>query len=123
MRMRPYITLGVQELGPTGSPVPNTPSDIVKKGSTMDLTRWLRNSGSVRDCETAFVGCVGVGFFCLFIVCAVFLFHEQAPTWVPLLALAYCVPGAILAFFGASLYFARWLFLSATNAAPGTGAP
>ena len=78
----------------------------------MDLTRWLRNSSTARDCETAFAGCVGVGFVCLFVVCAVFLFQEQAPKWVPLLALAYCVPGAILAFFGASLYFARWLFFS-----------
>jgi hypothetical protein len=69
----------------------------------MDLTRWLRNSSTARDCETAFVGCVSVGLLCLFVVYAVFLFQEQAPEWVPLLALAYCVPGAILAFFGASL--------------------
>jgi hypothetical protein len=78
----------------------------------MDLTKWLRNSSTARDCEIAFVGCVGIGLLCLFIVCAVFLFQEQAPKWISLMALAYCVPGAILAFFGASLYFARWLFFS-----------
>lgn len=79
----------------------------------MDLTRWLRNSSTARDCETAFVGCVGVGALSLLIVFAVVLFQEQSPRWIFLMVLAYFVPGAILAFFGASLYFARWLFLSA----------
>lgn len=87
----------------------------------MDLTRWLKNSDTVRDCEVLFVVLCCLGFLwmiILFLACWL-----EAPRGLFLAAIAYCVPGAILCFFAASLYFARWLFLSeggrATNGANG----
>lgn len=76
----------------------------------MDLTRLLKNSSTARECEVCFVALSGLGLLCIIILYVAWLFQGSAPTFF-LVAIAYCIPGAILFFFNASLYFARWLFL------------
>ena len=79
----------------------------------MDLTRLLKSSDTARECEILFAVLSGLGLLCIFILYAACLFQGSIPKGLFLAAIAYCIPGAILLFFAASLYFARWLFLSA----------
>ena len=83
----------------------------------MDLARLLKNSSTAREYEVCFVALSSLGLLCVIILYAACLFQGNAPTFF-LVAIAYCVPGAILFFFSASLYFARWLFLSEGGANP-----
>ena len=75
------------------------------------MTKWLKSSGTVRDCEVGFVVLSSFGLLCIVSLYVACLLQESAAKLF-LAAIAYGVPGAILAFFGASLYFARWLSLS-----------
>ena len=78
----------------------------------MDLTRILKNSNTARECEVLFVVLFGFGLLCIILLYAACWSEAYIPRGLFLAAIAYCVPGAILSFFAASLYFARWLFLS-----------
>ena len=60
-----------------------------------------------------------LGLLCLILVYAACWSEAYISRGLFLAAIAYCVPGAILFFFAASLYFARWLFLSGGAGAKG----
>ena len=85
----------------------------------MDLTRMLKNSDTARECEVLFVVLSSLGLFCLILLYAACWSEAYITRGLFLAAIAYCVPGAILFFFIASLYFARWLFLSGGAGAKG----
>jgi hypothetical protein len=85
----------------------------------MDLTRMLKNSDTARECELLFVVLSSLGLLCLILLYAACWSEGYISRALFLAALAYCVPGAILFFFVASLYFARWLFLSGRGGAKG----
>jgi hypothetical protein len=78
----------------------------------MDLTRMLKNSRTPRECEVLFAVLSSLGLVCFILLYAACWSEAYISRGLFLVAIAYCVPGAILFFFAASLYFARWLFLS-----------
>ena len=84
----------------------------------MDLTRMLKNSDTARECELLFVILSSLGLFFLILLYAAC--WSEVSRGLFLTAIAYCVPGAVIFFFVASLYFARWLFLSGGVGTKGT---
>lgn len=78
----------------------------------MDLAKLLRNSRTTRDCEISFIISTAVGSICFVTFYVSCLFEHQLPPGLFLAAMAYGIPGGVLSFFSASLYFARWSVLS-----------
>ena len=76
----------------------------------MNLARFLKNSGTMRDCELSFVVLSTIGLLCMIALYVACLLEGFLPKLF-LAAIAYCVPGAVVSLFGASLYFSRWLSL------------
>jgi len=81
----------------------------------MDLTKILLNCRTARDCERSFLAVTALGFICIVIFYISCLLEQDLPHGVFLASMAYCIPGAVLFLFSASLCFARWQFLSKTR--------
>jgi hypothetical protein len=78
----------------------------------MVLTRMLKHSDTVGECQVLFVVLSGLGLLCLILLYVACWSEAYILKGLFLAAIAYCVPGAILFFFVASLYFVRWQILS-----------